>query len=131
MFDWLLSGEIDVLVISSSHYRHLNLRNCKLLEDGTVLGGETFRFEMETSSLIPLDLFLDSFEKTIDKKNHRLTDRKLRSYKYTSRRQTALNNFNNGKSIRLLRLGDDFIEGLNSIFSNDDRKVLRNLETLS
>lgn len=122
LFNWLLGDEIDVLVISSSHHRRLNLRKCRMLEDGTVLGGETFRFEMGNNSLIPLDLFFDSFDKTIDKNNSTLNNpRVLRSYEYTSRRQTALNELNKGKSVRLLRLGDDFIEGLNSLFINDDR----------
>ena len=122
LFEWLISKKIDVLVVSSSHSMKLNLQNCKFLQDGTVLGGETFRFEMETSSLIPLDLFFKSFKKTIDKEKSNLKKpRVFRSYEYTSRRQTALNDFNKGKHVRLLRLGDDFIEGLNSLFENDDR----------
>ena len=79
LFDWLLTDQIDVLVISNSQ-RKLNLRNCKQLQDEIISGGETFRFEMKGSSLIPLDLFLDSFEKTIDKNNSTLNrPRVLRS----------------------------------------------------
>ncbi len=60
--------------------------------------------------------------KTIDENKSKFSNpRKIKSHQYTSRRQTALNEFKKGNSVRLLRIGDNFIDGLNTFFSNDDR----------
>jgi ATP-dependent helicase HepA len=72
-------------------------------------------------SLVPLDVFLESFADTIDIDAHRSTVESPLSFPYTTRRTTAQMQQSNDLGARLLRYGEPFLEGLIAQTTTDDR----------
>lgn len=72
-------------------------------------------------TLIPLKKFLDHFMSTLDFEAPQATSRNLLTFPYTCRRETALRRGSLEHKVRLLRLGEPFLDGLVALTSLDDR----------
>ena len=121
MYIDLINNNIDVFVVNGEHYRNINLKNIKALEDGVIDGAEVFRFIMDYQTLIPLDTYANTLITTIDKSLKNSNRDPISSYEYTFRRESALRLVDKNKEIKLLRYGDDFIDGVDKITKLDDR----------
>ena len=90
-------------------------------------GDTVFRLRMQhgeygLNTLIPLSKFLEKFLNAIDIDAPRASSKNLLTYSYTYRRETALTWYaRRAQHVRLLRLGEPFLEGLNAVTALDDR----------
>ena len=89
-------------------------------------GDSVFRLRMQhnergPNTLIPLSKFLTNFLDAVDVHAPRSSSKNVLTYPYTYRRETALTLRARTQNVRLLRLGEVFLEGLNTITALDDR----------
>lgn len=88
-------------------------------------GDQVVRFGLKFSdvyrTLIPLDRFIATTLPALDLTAPGASARKPLTYPYTCRRQTVLNRLCRSHGVRLLRLGDMLLDGLQKITSLDDR----------
>lgn len=85
-----------------------------------------FRFRMNCSdrgvhTLLPLSKFIMHFISTLDVDARQSSSRNLITFPYTCRRETALMRSSLENNVRLLRLGEPFLDGLVTLTSQDDR----------
>ena len=89
-------------------------------------GDSVFRFRMMRgekgqNTLIPISKFLTNFISAIDFNARGISSNNVLTHLYTCRRETALKGKARTHNVRLLRLGESLIEGLNAITALDDR----------
>ena len=72
-------------------------------------------------TLLPLSKFIDHFLSTLDMEAHGSTSKNPLTFPYTCRRETALMRRSRDNNVRLLRLGESFLEGLRAVTELDDR----------
>ena len=122
--DWRgLSRIVDKWLVDTLMMTKVNERNVTNLPPGDAV----FRLRIQygghgPNTLIPLSTFLGKFRSTIDIDAPRASPKNLLTYPYTYRRETALTwHSRRTQHVRLLRLGEPFLEGLNDITALDDR----------
>jgi ATP-dependent helicase HepA len=99
-------------------------------EEGPPMGplppsDSVFRFGLVRNgnrrSLIPLDRFVETMLPALDAQAPRASAGRPLSFPYTYRRQTALSRRGRAEGVRLLRRGEAFLQGIETLTDRDDR----------
>ena len=126
-FDILKNENVDIVFCSNKTITEENLDSFHNLLN-KIDGSDSIRFSLNKNKcLIPLNNYLYNLKNTIDmdytKQQMNQRDMTVYSNEYIFHRQTLLNNISSKRGNRVLRHGDDFINGIDQITSLDDRGI--------
>ena len=132
-----LEESLDDLIDVDCNWRGFNEEVDQWLLEALMLGkvqgpdvgripDSVFRFKYREpkkghKTLIPKPTFLFHFMGALDVEAPEASSKNLLTFPYTCRRETALRRLSRKHGVRLLRLGEPFLEGLMKFTSNDDR----------